>query len=93
MTELLQELERKLAKLPEEEQEQWLSHFLKELSLEAFETNGDAADEDEGEWIGSRRPTQEEISEAIEQLTQFSKGRILGKDVTIKDLINEGRRY
>jgi hypothetical protein len=47
----------------------------------------------ERQWIGGRKPTQEEISEAIEQLTQFNKGRILGKDVTIKDLINEGRRY
>jgi hypothetical protein len=34
MTELLQELERELVKLPEEEQEQWVSLFLKELSVE-----------------------------------------------------------
>ena len=90
MTELLQELKQKLSTLPQEKQAHWVSHFLKELSAEISEVNGNV--EDEGQWIGGRKPTPKEVSEAIEKLTQLSKGNILGKDVTLKELINEGRR-
>jgi hypothetical protein len=87
--ERLQELERKLANLPEEKQEQWVSHFLNELSLEDTSNNTSG----ERQWIGGRRPTQEEVEEAIDTITELSKGNILGDDLTLKDLINEGRRY
>ena len=91
MTERFLELERKLATLPEEKREEWISHFLEELDLETAQINGDASDE--GEWIGGRKPTQDQVTRALEQLDRFSKGKILGEDVTLKDLINEGRRY
>jgi hypothetical protein len=97
MTELLQELERKLAELPTDEQEAWLSRFLKELSLEGHEPDGHAlaeeANDEKGEWISGRRPTKEEISDAVRRLKELSKGNILGDDITLKDLINGGRRY
>jgi hypothetical protein len=88
MTELLKELERKLAELPEEKQEMWVSRFLDQLLLEDM-NEGDVG---KGSWIGGRKPTQEEISEAIKKIEQLSKGNILGDDLTLKDLINEGRR-
>jgi hypothetical protein len=47
----------------------------------------------ERQWIGGRKPTPEEVSDAIERIEQLSKGNILGDDITVKDLINEGRRY
>lgn len=90
MMQLLQELERKLATLPEAKREQWVSHFLEELAAE------DAHDIEEKsatgrKWIGGRKPSQKKIEEAIEHLQQFRKGKTLGDDVTLKDLINEGR--
>jgi hypothetical protein len=91
MTELLQELERKLAALPEEKQEQWVSHFLEELDAQTHDTNENTFGE--WQWIGGRKPTQEEIVEAIEKIRQLSEGNILGDDITIKELINEGRRF
>lgn len=91
MTELFQELERKLAALPQEKQEEWVSHFLDELNLEIDDTNENTTDDEQ--WIGGRRPTQEEIDDAVEKLKQFRKGKTLGDELTLKDLINEGRRY
>ena len=91
MTERFKELERELAKLPEAKREQWVSHFLEELSANEEEANGEVAIQ--REWIGGRRPTQEEVDEAVTQLREFRKGKTLGDDITIKELINEGRRY
>ena len=90
MTELLQELERKLAKLPAEAQKRWVSHFLSELAL--AESNRPAKPEFEREWIGGRRPTPEEVAEAVAKIKELSKGNILGDALTTKDLINAGRR-
>ena len=64
MTELLQELEQKLAALPQAEQAQWVSHFLEELSTETSAADGNAEDEGEGQWIGGRKPTLEEVKDA-----------------------------
>jgi hypothetical protein len=89
MTELLQKLARELAKLPEDEQDRWISHFLSELSLKEHESNTSATNK--REWIGGRKPTREEVAKAIEGLREFRKGKILGDDITIKELINEGR--
>ena len=90
MTQLLQELERKLATLPESKQEQWVSHFLEEL---AEDTNGtETKSTAGGEWIGGRKPAQNKVEEAIKHLRQFRKGKTLGDDITLKDLINEDRR-
>ena len=91
MMELLQELERKLATLPEEDQKRWISHFIEELTQGANNPKPDT--KREHNWIGGHKPTQEEIVEAIEKINQLSKGNILGDDITLKDLINEGRRY
>jgi hypothetical protein len=92
MTELLQELERELAKLPAEKQDRWVSHFLKELSSETRVVNGDNEDNAKGEWIGGRRPSQEEVTEAMRKLQELRRGITLGDDIGIKELINEGRR-
>lgn len=42
MRPLLQELERKLAALPEAAQEVWIARFLEELAVETEDTNGNA---------------------------------------------------
>lgn len=91
MTKLFQELERKLATLPQEKQEEWVSHFLDELSSD--ESDNHASPSDGRQWIGGRRPTQKEVEEAIDAITELSKDNILGDDLTLKDLINDGRRY
>jgi hypothetical protein len=93
MTSLLRELERKLAQLPAEEQESWIAHFLEELATKDQLSEGDNQESEEDEWIGGRRPTQEEVSEAIRRIEQLSRGSILGNNLTLKELINEGRRY
>jgi hypothetical protein len=91
MIKRLQELERKLAILPEAEQEQWVSHFLKELAMEPQVADLEATTE--RTWIGGRRPSPEEVAAAIEQLRQVREGKTLGDDATVQELINEGRRY
>jgi hypothetical protein len=47
----------------------------------------------EWQWIGGRKPSQEEIIQAADQIKLLREGNILGNDITLKELINEGRRY
>lgn len=88
---LLQELERKLATLPQAEQEEWVARFLEELAAETDNT-GDIVLND-GHWIGGQKPTQAQVNAAIERLVRFREGKTLGNDTTLKDLIDEGRRF
>ena len=37
--------------------------------------------------------TRADVLKAIEELKAFSKGNTLGEDVTVRDLIEEGRRF
>lgn len=43
--------------------------------------------------VEKRRLSPEEAKRALEQLREFRKGITLGNDLTIRDLIEEGRRY
>jgi prevent-host-death family protein len=38
-------------------------------------------------------PPQPDVRQVIEELKAFSKGNTLGKDITIRELIEEGRRF
>ncbi len=89
MAQRLQELERKLATLPEAQQEQWISHFLDELATDAAV---EAIVTDSHQWINGRKPSQKKVAEAVEQLRQLRVGKRLGDDLTTKELIDEGRR-
>lgn len=87
----LLELEQRLARLPVEEQSAWIARFLDQLERQ---TNvGQARASIEGEWIGGRQPTPEEVAEAVASLRRFREGNILGDDITIRELIDDGRRY
>lgn len=92
----LQELEQRLAALPAEEQSAWIARFLDQLQRQTNGGQTKAPIESKpikGEWIGGRQPTPEEVAEAVAGLRRFREGNILGDDITIRELIDDGRRY
>ena len=77
----------RLARLPEAVQEKFASRWLKELENEDHPASGN-----ETQWIGGRKPTPEEVTEAVRKIKESRKGRILGEDLTIREMMEEGRR-
>ena len=43
-------------------------------------------------WFGGRKPSQKESAQAIDRWRKLRKGITLGDDLTIRQLIDEGRR-
>lgn len=44
-------------------------------------------------WLGGHKPTREEAAVAVEKIKEIQARNRLGDDVTIRGLIDEGRRY
>ena len=84
MTDLLQNAIEKAEKLPDAEQDK-----IAALVLGAIEKETRIADR---HWIGGRKPTREEVVRAIDGMRELRKGITLGDDLTIRELIDEGRR-
>ena len=82
MTDRLQTAMEKAKRLPRAAQDR-----IAALVLGAIEEEG--ADR---RWIGGRRPTKEESARAADRWRKLRKGITLGNDITIRDLIDEGRR-
>jgi hypothetical protein len=89
MIKQFEELEERLSKLPTAEQELWVSHFLEEL--QSTTVGKDIANESTEMWIGGQKPSTIDIAEAIENLTKLSKSNRLGHNLSLKEMINEGR--
>lgn len=87
----LHELEQKLASLPADEQAVWIERFLAELQRHTAPERSER--ELPGVWIAGDAPDSVAVAAAIEQLEQFARGKTLGKDLRLRDLIDEGRRY
>lgn len=86
-----EELERKLDALPVAEQAQWIRRFLEELQAQAGDN--DAATVTAGGWIAGRKPSRAKAAVAVEQLRRFRQGKLLGEDLSLRDLImGSGRR-
>ncbi len=87
MTQVMKRVIERLSRLPEAVQEKYASRWLEELE------NGDhPASGNETQWIGGRKPTPEEVTEAVRKIKESRKGCILGEDLTIREMIEEGRR-
>ena len=87
MTQVMQRVIERLSRLPEADQDKYASRWLKEL-----ENDSPPVSESEPQWLGGRKPTQEEVTEAVRRIKEARKGRRLGKDLTIREMIEEGRR-
>ena len=87
MTQAMQRVIERLSRLPDAEQERMAARILKQL--EAEEGKSWVADR---QWIGGRKPTREEVIRAIDGMRELRKGITLGDALTIRALINEGRR-
>ena len=87
MIQVMQKVIEQLARLPETVQKQYASRWLEEL-----ENEKNPSSRSEPQWIGGRKPTPEEAAEAVQKIKESRKGRILGKDLTIRKMIEEGRR-
>ncbi len=89
MTQAMQRVIERLSRLPEEKQDAFAARILE--TLEAEEKNSPwVADR---HWVGGRKPTKEEVARTIDRWRELRKDITLGDDLTIHDLINEGRRY
>ena len=88
MTQTMQRVIERLSKLPEAEQERMAARILEALEAEE-KTSPQSMDR---HWVGGRRPTKEEVTKAIAGLEELSKQLTLG-DLSIRELIEEGRRY
>ncbi len=77
-----------LSRLPEEKQERIAARILEALEAEE-KTKPWAADR---QWIGGRKPTKEEVAQAIAGLEKLSKKLTLG-GLSIREMIEEGRCY
>jgi len=88
MTQTMQRVIERLSRLPEAKQEQIAARILKQLKAEEEGASWIA----DRQWIGGRKPTREEVIRAIDGMRELRKGITLGDDLTIRDLINEGRR-
>jgi len=84
MTHLLQSAMEKAKKLPRAAQDR-----IAALVLGAIEEETKVADR---HWIGGRKPTKEETARAADRWRELRKGIVLGGDLTIRELIDEGRR-
>ncbi len=87
MTPLLQAAIKKLASLPDREQNAIAARLLKEL---------DAATEEElppGVWLGGSKPSRETTERAVDHILALRKGTTLGPGLVIRDLIDDGRRF
>jgi hypothetical protein len=87
MTQVMQVVIERLSRLPEAVQEKYASRWLEELDDEDHPVSGN-----ETQWIGGRKPTPEEATEAVRKIKKARKGRTLGGELTIRDMIEEGRR-
>ena len=87
MTRTMQRVIEQLSRLPDAKQERIAVRILKQLKVEEEESW--IADR---QWMGGRRPTREEVIRAIDGMRALRKGITLGDDLTIRELINEGRR-
>ena len=45
------------------------------------------------ELVPPATPPRRDVREVIEDIKELRKGNVLGKDLTIRQLIDEGRRY
>ncbi len=88
MTQAMQRVIERLSRLPEEKQERLAARILEALEAEE-RTKPWAADR---HWVGGRKPTKEEIAQAIAGLEKLSQELTLG-DLSIRELIEEGRCY
>ena len=88
MTQAMQRVIERLSRLPEEKQERLAARILEALEAEE-RTKPWAADR---HWVGGRKPTKEEIAQAIAGLEKLSQELTLG-DLSIRELIEEGHRY
>ena len=87
MTQTMQRVIERLSQLPEAQQERIAARILKQL--EAEENESWIADR---QWIGGRKPARDDVIGAINGMKELRKGITLGDDLTIRELINEGRR-
>lgn len=87
MTQVMQRVIERLSRLPVAVQEKYASRWLEELDNEDHPASGN-----EVRWIGGRKPTPEEATEAVRKIKESRKGRILGEDLTIRDMIEDGWR-
>ncbi len=87
MTQAMQRVIERLSRLPEEKQERIAARILEALEAEE-KTKPWAADR---QWIGGRKPTKEEVAQAIAGLEKLSKKLTLG-GLSIREMIEEGRR-
>ena len=85
MTHLLQTAMEKAKKLSDAQQDR-----IAALVLGAIEEETEAADR---HWIGGRKPAKEKTARAVDRWRELRKGITLGDDLTIRELIDEGRRY
>ena len=88
MTQTMQRVIERLSRLPEAQQERIAARILEHLDAEEKEERWIA----DRQWIGGRKPSREEVVCAIEGMRELRKSISLGKDLTIRELINEGRR-
>ena len=88
MTQTMQRVIERLSRLPDAKQERMAARILKQLEAEEEGASWIA----DRQWIGGRKPTREEVIRAIDGMRELRKGITLGNDLTIRDLINEGRR-
>ena len=87
MTPLLQAALKKLASLPDREQDVIAVRLLKELGAEEEEQLPP------GGWLGGSKPSRETTERAVDHMLALRKGTTLGPGLTIRDLIEEGRRF
>ncbi len=88
MTQAMQRVIERLSRLPEEKQERIAARILETLEAEE-KTKPWAADR---QWIGGKRPSREEVTQAIAGLEELSKKLTLG-GLSIREMIEEGRCY
>jgi hypothetical protein len=88
MTQILKTAFERLVALPEVEQDIFAERILAELEGAISEDTPSGF-----QWIGGRKPSQEETNKAIARNQALRQGVFLGKETTLRDLIDEGRRF
>lgn len=82
----IQEIEAAIEKLPPDELQAflgWIDRYREEASrVEAPH---------ERHWIGGEQPNRADVKTAVEHLKTLREGVTLGSDLTIRQLIDEGR--
>ncbi len=87
MTQLLKAVIEKLVSLPDREQDAIAARLLKELGAATEESLPP------GVWLGGSKPTRETTERAVDHILALRKGTTLGPGLTVRDLIDEGRRF